>query len=236
MGLEAFKSKNTNSRRFGLARGIGCINIVPMAFQRPLLKPVHRLNLRVLSIIISHLICTGPIANAQPLPSHENWGDQKVRVNAVCAAFSMLPNDRQNISVKWNGPCEDGLAHGDGVQTISLKSVALSVSQITYIHGRATKHRERYVFELGSLFLKNGNETTSGTRVFGSNLPSWATELTTAESVWSEWRQQDIERRQAEVSAVYGNQPEIDDEWEEEGADEKNPENSEELPQNHRIF
>ena len=175
--------------------------------------------------------------SAQPLPLHKNWGEQRIRAASACDAFSMLPNDAQNITIEWQGPCENGLAHGNGIQVTRLKNIPLSVSQAVYFQGRVATYDDRYFFELGNLYLKKGNHPTSSVAVSLQALPTWAQALAPASDAWIEWRRQDIQARQAEVAAVYGNTSDMEAmENDSETSDEKNPVSSEKMFETHRIF
>lgn len=212
------------------------INIKAMKHEFSKLKDAHAWRLRFSSLGFLFLTSLNNPGITQPLPSHQHWGDQRVRVAAACSAFSMLPNDPQNITLEWRGPCEAGLAHGDGTQIIRMQSIALSVSQATYVQGRVVKYRERYVFELGNLLLKSESDPSSSIGVTIGNLPKWASELALAATDWANWRRHDIEKRQNEVTVLQGNAVESRLLDNEETPGEKNHVDQEPSPSRHRIF
>ena len=160
------------------------------------------------------LIALSAKINCQPLPSMHNWDYRKIKVAENCYATSMLPQDRNNITVEWRGSCVNGLANGVGVILLKINQRALEILSVEYKNGKNIRVDEKFFYSLGKLFGKNNKQNTVEKRITSEqSLPEWAKEIWIEESYWELWRKEDIINRQRETrEMIYNHGTELDNE------------------------
>lgn len=142
------------------------------------------------------------LAAAQPIPSMKGWRSQVVQVAKDCTAHSMRPQDPEEMTIEWRGPCDDGMAHGDGALVIRMQAIPVSISKMRYSDGQPQSMNARYYFELGVLYFRPDTKSDPARVDDLSQLPTWAEDLKEAAPRWAEWRRLDTERRHGERRGV----------------------------------
>lgn len=137
---------------------------------------------------------------AKPYPAQ-----QAVEVAIGCMALLPTPNQATGYFTTWQGPCQDGYAHGEGVKRIWALGAPLSASHGFFEQGRWTRMIVGYVVKMG-MVLRQVQSSSTGLmeekKVNPSEVPTWASDvsgqLSTSQQAWDA----EVSRRLMEVAAL----------------------------------
>lgn len=129
---------------------------------------------------------------------------QSVEVAIGCKAILPTPNDARGYFTTWQGPCQDGYAHGEGVKRIWALGAPLSSSHGFFEHGHWVRMVEGYVVKMG-MVLRQTISPISGlmeeTRIAPTSAPPWASDIAGRQPAsQAEW-DIEVDRRLAAVAA-----------------------------------
>lgn len=115
-----------------------------------------------------------------------------IEVKKDCQAYSTIANDWRNYLTIWDGPCQEGLAHGVGYQRVYAAGRLLVVSRGRHEKGRWIA-QQGYTLSLGQIIsIKHDLATGHVTReaVLPEEVKEWASdivqELPRAQASWDE--------------------------------------------------
>jgi hypothetical protein len=111
------------------------------------------------------------------------------------------------MDVRWQGPCQDGRAHGEGIRTLLVEGFAVAASRSVYEHGFWVSDAEKFVLH-GAVLVRSWIDP-SGQRIQNREIPDdqhalippWARSLLPGK----DRRQRLARARQMEIERSVGN-------------------------------
>lgn len=124
-----------------------------------------------------------------------------VAITPDCHILSTSPNHPSGYTTVWQGPCENGLAHGPGTRRLSFMGQPLSTGVGRYDRGQWMLPQESYAIELGRIVRTRHDPATgqrSVTVVEPSEVPPWAADIVRAlPAARASWDEEVARRRHA---------------------------------------